>query len=363
MRLTPLRLYGALLIEGAAMRIFFLTLAAIAIIARVNFARAGTPDISHVTAGLWQETSFKNPANLGCSIGGAPDIPGGRLIMGASQRRPSPMSLVLRKNDWKIPDRAAVKARFVFPNGYSLTYSGFGRGDAIHFLLTDQQLPIWIHEFTKNPEMKVYFQGNEPVWEFDLSGTSKVVDAMDDCFKTLDIKGVGAPFLRRGANKEYATTQPFGGALKGPPSGPGSSKNSEAPSGSSSMSPATSLTQNLRSTPSLPPGATCSNDWRACKNNADLVNNYQKYVDIQLRCQNAANDMARYGTPKWPGIWSGGPFTEFFRGDSDIKTGIAVAVEDHAQFQNAFGAYVHSEVLCRYDLKSNKVLNVEIVPR
>ena len=108
-----------------------------------------------------------------------------------------------------------------------------------------------------------------------------------------------------------------------------------------------------------PHGGGCESDWAKCADNTDLVNNYKEWAGVEVDCQDAASKKSEYGTPKWPWL----SFGKFLRGDSYVKSGIAVAIEDDAQFSNSFGAMVHSSVMCRYDLRTNRVLDVDIVPR
>ena len=42
--------------------------------------------------------------------------------------------------------------------------------------------------------MQITFGGSEPIWAFDLAGTTQVVNAMGDCFRLHQIVGVAAPF-------------------------------------------------------------------------------------------------------------------------------------------------------------------------
>jgi hypothetical protein len=77
----------------------------------------------------------------------------------------------------------------------------------------------------------------------------------------------------------------------------------------------------------------------------------------QFRCKDEARRLAKYGEPKFPSLVA---FGTFLRGDDYIKTGVVTLFEDEAQFQNGFGAMVHSTVKCKYDLNSEKVVNVSI---
>ncbi len=108
--------------------------------------------------------------------------------------------------------------------------------------------------------------------------------------------------------------------------------------------------------------SACSSDWRACKDNVDLVNHSPIWPSIQSAYQDKVNSEVQYGEPKWPGFWSGGAFGSYFPGTNYVETGIAVAVEKDVQIENVFGAMVHSTATCRYDLNTRTVLNVSWSP-
>jgi hypothetical protein len=105
--------------------------------------------------------------------------------------------------------------------------------------------------------------------------------------------------------------------------------------------------------------SACKTDWRKCLDNEQLVNNYSDWTMVQVKCKSAANDRAKFGDPEWPWL----PFGTFLTGNSYVTTGIAVAIEKDARFQNGFGAKARSEVTCTYDLRASKVVNVLVSPR
>jgi hypothetical protein len=119
---------------------------------------------------------------------------------------------------------------------------------------------------------------------------------------------------------------------------------------------------NVSAPPSSPPAPTCSSDWHACKDNADLVNNSGVWGYVQSACQTAVDKDVQYGEPKWPGFMSGGSFGTFLTGNDYISAGIATAIEADVQVENAFGAMVHSTARCRYDLNSKMVIDVSVNP-
>jgi hypothetical protein len=103
---------------------------------------------------------------------------------------------------------------------------------------------------------------------------------------------------------------------------------------------------------------SCKSDWRLCSDNADLINNFGDITRGQSYCKIEAEKLAKYGTPKFPWL----AFSTFHKGSDYVKTGIAVLLEKDAQFQNGFGAMVHSTVTCRYDLNRQEVLDASVAP-
>jgi hypothetical protein len=112
---------------------------------------------------------------------------------------------------------------------------------------------------------------------------------------------------------------------------------------------------NSNNQPNAPP--SCKSDWKKCTDNAELVNNYSKWFNAQFECKQQALKQALYGTPIFPSLYF---FSNFFPGTNYITTGTATLIEPDAQFQNGFGAMVHSTVTCTYDLRGERVVNVEI---
>jgi hypothetical protein len=91
--------------------------------------------------------------------------------------------------------------------------------------------------------------------------------------------------------------------------------------------------------PTLP---SCKTDWTRCTDNEDLANNYSSYSRAHVACEHDATSRAKYGDPKFSWL----SFGTFYVGDQYPKTGLAILIEKDAQYQNVFGAMVHSEVKC-----------------
>jgi hypothetical protein len=104
----------------------------------------------------------------------------------------------------------------------------------------------------------------------------------------------------------------------------------------------------------------CKNDWHMCADNSDLFNNNSGAYRIHSACMDAAGKLARYGEPKWPYWLNIGNFGRFYKGDNYVTSGRVTAIEPNAQFQNGFGAMVHVEVTCIYDLNAGKVIDIQL---
>ena len=126
--------------------------------------------------------------------------------MGVSRARPDPVSVVLHKEGWAIPDGRGVQVHVIFPEGQSYWLAGDGKGKNIQLLIGADRFKSWLHDLTASSIMRVEFEGSEAPWLFDLAGTTAVVTAMGECIRSHQIAGVPAPFDMAVAS----ATQPFG---------------------------------------------------------------------------------------------------------------------------------------------------------
>src|SRR5262245_23868761 len=108
--------------------------------------------------------------------------------------------------------------------------------------------------------------------------------------------------------------------------------------------------------PSSPAPPLCNTDWTKCIDDADLVNNSEKWTKVRAVCKTEAERKSQYGKPKWPSL----PFSGFMKGKGYVTLGKVLAIENDAQFQNSSGGMVRSTVVCSYDLRIDRVLNVVI---
>ena len=113
---------------------------------------------------------------------------------------------------------------------------------------------------------------------------------------------------------------------------------------------------NSTTTKSPEPEPACASDWTKCANVEDMANNFHGWSRAKVDCEWDANKMAKYGTPEWPWI----DFGSFYPGP---VTGKATLIEPDAKFQNGFGAMAHTRVVCEYDFRANKVINITLTAR
>lgn len=103
------------------------------------------------------------------------------------------------------------------------------------------------------------------------------------------------------------------------------------------------------------PQTPCAADWTQCADNMDVAKHYKEMSHLRFECKWETEKKIKYGEAKWP--W-GYAFGSLFIGDSAPKTGIITLIEPDVRIQNKYGAMVHTEVECTYDLKEKKVTSV-----
>lgn len=195
----------------------------------------------------------------------------------------------------------------------------------------------FIHAFTASPNGLLVWGENQKT--ISLSGTSSAVSSLD--FYAHEHKlNLPAPFTTD--NVSDAATS--------------ASRDEQSPDYAVEPSAPVGLPQQRTG------GATCKEDWHKCKDNTDLANNYVKNYEARAACEMASENNAEYGKPEFPGFWSGGAFSAYTLGNDAPKTGMLQLIENNAKFQNQFGAMVHSTVFCKYDFKSETVVDFHIIP-
>jgi hypothetical protein len=330
---------------------------------------AGTPAQSYqdVTAGSWNTIRQVNSGVTTCALRGT-STAGDPLFLFAATDAPGYLTLQMSKSAWSIPPKTPIRLHAAFDNGVTVDLQGAGEGNIIKAPIDADLLRPWIHGFTAANDMEIGFVGGTAAaWDFTLRGTTATIGAMAECAKEADLY-LPAPYNTGTAPRPTgdANGQPFAistpAAQPSPPTDENPAASTANPKPEASDNPADSASSEPTSSNSQPQNGSCKEDWRACKDNADLVNNYSNWLDVQFACREKANSEVEYGTPIWPGFWSGGAFGSFLRGSDYISTGIGIAIEPDVQIQNQFGAMVHSSAYCRYDLNAKTVLSVTISP-
>ena len=109
--------------------------------------------------------------------------------------------------------------------------------------------------------------------------------------------------------------------------------------------------------PAEPQAPGCKTDWKLCGDNSDMANNWSGWYKVTSRCKRAAEEAAKYGDPEWP--WFTG-FSYFKPGTDFVQTGIVIAIDNEARYPNAFNAKVKARTVCKFDLNTEKVLDLTI---
>jgi len=101
---------------------------------------------------------------------------------------------------------------------------------------------------------------------------------------------------------------------------------------------------------------SCKSDWMECKDNEDMANHNETYSNARYACKHEANERAKFGDPEWGWI----PFSYFSGGSSYKENGIASLADKDVKFHNMYGAKMRVQVVCKYDLRAEKVLSVTV---
>ncbi|WP_020483567.1 hypothetical protein [Methylomonas sp. MK1] len=96
---------------------------------------------------------------------------------------------------------------------------------------------------------------------------------------------------------------------------------------------------------------SCSQDWRKCKSNADIVNlNTSVNRAMKTACKRAAEKNSKFEID-----WNWLAFGTFYENDSDIKTGEILIQDNDSKYANMFGGKVKVTTKCLFNLKTMTV--------
>ena len=98
---------------------------------------------------------------------------------------------------------------------------------------------------------------------------------------------------------------------------------------------------------------SCVFNWQACKDNAELVDKYEKFSEIQWDCKVRATSLAKYGV-----IWGPTWFTTYNVGNDYVPEGMVVLFEYGARLKNVFGGDKSAALKCFYDLEDSSVVTI-----
>jgi len=99
---------------------------------------------------------------------------------------------------------------------------------------------------------------------------------------------------------------------------------------------------------------TCTSDYKKCKDNADMANNYSEWFDAQYACKEKFGELVKYGTPEYK-LGDSYAFSSFLGGDDYPQKGIATLIAKVA-VPNEFGTKVNGEQICVFNLDTKRVI-------
>ena len=101
----------------------------------------------------------------------------------------------------------------------------------------------------------------------------------------------------------------------------------------------------------------CSEDYKVCKNNTDIVNINTKLNNKIVAACIVASENNAISEVDWGGFTSVN-FGSFVPGDSGLQENKIVVIDESAMYTNKFGAKIKATTTCVYNLKENEVENV-----
>jgi hypothetical protein len=110
----------------------------------------------------------------------------------------------------------------------------------------------------------------------------------------------------------------------------------------------------------IDPTTPCSENWTMCRDNADLVNYSAKADDARQACIAAVDEASKYGPPKWCSGWLCEDFASYRMGKNAPDDGLITLIDDHVQIKNSLGTRVRSTVYCTYNIRTEKVVALDI---
>ncbi|QCE34696.1 hypothetical protein FAI40_04650 [Acetobacteraceae bacterium] len=106
---------------------------------------------------------------------------------------------------------------------------------------------------------------------------------------------------------------------------------------------------------------TCQLNYKVCKNNAQLVDEWDDLLSVRNACEIAASHEIREKTgtlPHWHSAIDGGAFPSYMMGNSAPEEGKITLLDDHVQAADMYGTTAERHVRCEVDLASRKILSI-----
>lgn len=176
---------------------------------------AGAPLLAHAEtttlarSGLWSAyggTTADNRAVCGVTTVGGD----GRRINVEQFAGDTGLLLSLQKSSWAIPQGTQVDLRIQFDLDAQVPSRAIGAGTQVDVRMGFEQSVPFMRALRQDRQIRVFFLGgNEPVWTGGLAGSSRAIDAFNQCRARLSAGTPSQPFVQQEApNPATMATSP-----------------------------------------------------------------------------------------------------------------------------------------------------------
>jgi hypothetical protein len=172
-------------------------------------AMAQTRDLA--TSGLW--TTYTNAVPGSRPMCGIATVgPDARRISIEQVRGQTGLTLTLQKQTWAIPANTPIDMNVQFDGRAPTAARGIGSGQQVDVSMSFAQSVPFMHALRYGQFMQVTFpSGSEPLWTGGLAGSSRAIDAFNDCRSNLVSAVVTQPYTPLSSPNvpSNGPTQPF----------------------------------------------------------------------------------------------------------------------------------------------------------
>lgn len=185
-----------------------------ALVAAVSASAAHAETRTLANSGLW--STYGGSDDQQRRVCGVVTVGGdGRRIDIAQYAIDGGIDLSLHRDSWAIPPNTEIPLQVQFDRDGAVQSRGIGEGRRVVSHLSFAQSVPFMRALRNGVQIRIFFpSGNEPVWTGGLSGSSRAIDAFNDCRTSLSSANPTQPYASAPAPAVAAPvtsmpTQPF----------------------------------------------------------------------------------------------------------------------------------------------------------